>query len=110
MRSFAAVTISTLALVGCAAGYGATARTASLRLVAHTVRGTHFFRHERVRVTFTTDTRTTRIVRTSALGSFETGLPTAYDPCSTSLTITAAGVRGDTAVLKLPQRACPPPP
>lgn len=84
---------------------------ASLRVVGDTVRGTHFAPHELVRVTFLGPApRIQRRVRTTAKGAFTTSLPTAYDPCNESLTITARGATGDDARLKLPQRACPPSP
>ena len=82
----------------------------SLHLSGNTVRGAHFAPREVVRVTFLGPApRTQRRVRTTATGTFTVALPS-FDPCTESLTILAAGVRGDDARLKLPQRACPPAP
>jgi hypothetical protein len=105
MRALFIATIVSLLLAGAASGGQ---RTPTLSVSAQTVQGRHFYRHERVRVTFSRDVRTVVRVRATAAGSFVTPLPTAYDPCTETLVITAAGVRGDDARLKLPQRACPP--
>jgi hypothetical protein len=107
-----ALLLFSLALLGLgitgAAGSATTTRTPALRVSAQTVHGRQFYRHEKVRVAFASDVRVVVRVRTSATGSFDTPLPTAYDPCNGPLLITALGARGDTARLKLPQRACPP--
>lgn len=88
----------------------ALAITPSLRVVGDTVRGAHFVPRETVRVTFLGPApRTQRRIRTSAKGTFTVQLPS-FDPCLESLTILAAGLRGDIAQLKFPQRACPPSP
>jgi hypothetical protein len=88
----------------------ALAVTPSLRVMGDTVRGAHFAPRETVRVTFLGPApRTQRRIRTSATGTFTVQLPS-FDPCTESLTILAAGARGDDARLKLPQRACPPSP
>jgi hypothetical protein len=82
----------------------------SLRIAGDTVRGAHFAPREVVRVTIVGPApRTQRRIRTSATGTFTVALPS-YDPCLESLSIFVAGARGDTAELKLPQRACPPSP
>jgi len=82
----------------------------SLHVAGNTVRGAHFAPRETVRVTILGPApRTQRRIRTSATGTFTVQLPT-YDPCNMSLTVLAAGARGDAAQLKLPQRACPPSP
>ena len=101
------------AAVALAAALGSTASSAgtarpSLRLVGDTVRGVHFVPHERVRVTFMGSERVVRRLRTSSAGTFSTAEPQ-YDPCVESLVILAVGASGDSARLKLPQRACPPP-
>jgi hypothetical protein len=106
VRTFLIATIVSLLLASVAAGEPA--RTPTLRVSAQTVQGRHFYRHEKVRVAFAGDVRTVVRVRTTATGSFVAPLPTAYDPCTETLVITAAGARGDDARLKLPQRACPP--
>jgi hypothetical protein len=88
----------------------AVAITPSLHLSGDAVRGAHFKPREQVRVTiFGPAPLTQRRIRTSANGTFTVEVP-AYDPCLGSLVIRAAGVRGDSAQLKLPQRACPPAP
>lgn len=110
-------------LVACAASALALAVPAvagapapALRLVANeplTVRGVHFKTHERVRVTAYVDaTKRSKWIRSTALGTFKLSfdVPMAFDPCVESLRITAVGGRGSDAVLKLPQRACPPAP
>ena len=82
----------------------------SLQIAGDTVRGAHFKPREVVRVTILGPApRTQRRMRASATGTFTVVVP-AYDPCLESLTILAAGARGDDARLKLPQRACPPAP
>jgi hypothetical protein len=88
----------------------AIAVTPSLHVSGDTVHGAHFKPRESVRVTFLGPApRTQRRIRTSAKGTFTVQLPS-FDPCLESLTILATGLRGDRAQLKLPQRACPPPP
>lgn len=85
-----------------------TASPPALRIVESTVRGSHFRPHERVRIAFDlTGSRRVRRLTTSASGSFSTRL-VPFDPCLESLLITARGPAGDSARLKLPQRACPP--
>jgi hypothetical protein len=111
MRVLLAATFVSLGIgVAAATGSATTARNPALRVSAQTVQGRHFYRQEKVRVAFTGYVRAVVRVRTSATGSFDTPLPTAYDPCNGPLLITALGARGDTARLKLPQRACPPAP
>jgi hypothetical protein len=88
----------------------------ALRLVTTqplTVRGVHFKSHERVRVTDHDGTaKRAKVVRASATGTFKVtfAMPMAIDPCLESVRVTAAGARGSDAMLKLPQRACPPSP
>jgi hypothetical protein len=78
-----------------------------------TVHGRGFRAHEKVRVVVAlAGAKTVRSVRTTRAGAFTVQFATTvpYDPCNADLVATAAGVRGDSAVLKLPQRACPPSP
>jgi hypothetical protein len=88
----------------------------ALRLVSDqplTVRGTHFQPREKVRVTARFDTmRRSQLVRSTAAGTFKVSfdVPMAFDPCVESIRVTAVGGRGSDAMLKLPQRACPPAP
>ena len=102
--------------LGAAAGAAGAERVASLRLVAQaplTLHGARFHVKEPVRVVVRMGgTKVTRTVRTSAAGGFTVVIATAasYDPCNADLVATATGGRGDSAVLKLPQRACPPSP
>ena len=111
--SLIALACSALAFAGPAAG---SQSTAALRLVTTqplTVRGVHFKSHERVRVTQHLDASTRwKVVRATATGTFKVtfAVPTAIDPCLESVRVTAVGGRGSAAVLKLPQRACPPSP
>jgi hypothetical protein len=87
----------------------------TLRLVTTapvTLQGSGFRTGERVRVTVATDTaKRIAATRTTSTGSFAVRIaaPLPYDPCTSSLVATAVGARGDSATLKLPQRACPPP-
>jgi hypothetical protein len=111
MRAALVVGTIGLALGAAAAASPARGRRAPvLRVVAQTVRGTHFHRRELVRVTFRSSVRETHRVRADTKGSFTTPLPDSYDPCVGPLTIVAVGSRKDAARLKLPQRACLPPP
>ena len=83
---------------------------ATLQLVASTpltVRAAHFKLRERVRVTASTDSDTaTRVTRTTRRGVFSVDFGTlGKDPCAT-ITIKAAGAKGDRATLVVK----PPPP
>jgi hypothetical protein len=101
--------IVTVAVPTIAGGAGQ-AKVRAVTLSPLVVRGSHFHARERVRVTATPGG--SRHVRTAANGTFSASfgaLPA--DPCNGgSLTIAAAGSRGDRAelTLKLPRRACPP--
>jgi len=109
----AAAVCSALAL---AASALAAAPVPALRLASTqplTVRGVHFKSHERVRVTEHVGTgKWSRTVRASGIGMFTVSfaVATAVDPCLESVRVTAVGGRGSDAMLKLPQRACPPSP
>lgn len=109
----AAIAGSALALAGPAV---AAAPAPALRLVTDqplSVRGVHFKSHERVRVTQHVEAVTrSKVVRATAKGTFKVtfAVPVAIDPCLESVRVTAVGGRGSEAVLKLPQRACPPSP
>ncbi len=75
------------------------------------VSGLHFRPLERVRVEAVVGgIRLTRVVRSTRAGAFRAAFAARYDPCVETLRVSATGVRGDRAVEKLPQRACPPPP
>ena len=83
---------------------------ATLQLVDRsplTVRGAHFKLRERVRVAASTDSDTaTRVTRTTRRGVFSVDFGTlGKDPCAT-ITIKAAGAKGDRATLVVK----PPPP
>jgi hypothetical protein len=71
------------------------------------VAGTRFVHGERVRVRYGTSLR---VVRASPAGSFVAQFTVSADPCNGPVLITAVGTRGDTAAIKLPERACPPSP
>jgi hypothetical protein len=91
----------------------AVAQAPSLRLASSTpvkIRGIHFAAAEHVRLRIhTTSGTTSRQLIASSRGSFVAGLANlSYDPCTSSLTIRARGSAGSLAVLKLPQRQCPP--
>jgi hypothetical protein len=111
--SFIAVAGSALALAVPAVAAGP---PPALRLLSNqplTVRGAHFKAHERVRVTAYADAaKRSKLVRSTTIGTFKVSfdVPMAFDPCVESLRVTAVGARGSDAVLKLPQRACPPAP
>lgn len=78
-----------------------------------TVRGNGFHAKEKVRVTVNVGSvKQVRVVRATAAGVFTVELSNMapYDRCNDALLVRAAGTIGDTAVLKLPQRACPPSP
>jgi hypothetical protein len=103
-------------VAGALAGTAAAQTKPTLRLLAQsplTVRGVGFHAKEKVRVTVAVSSvKRVRVVRTTAAGAFtvEISNVTPYDPCNDTLRVNAAGAIGDTAVLKLPQRACPPSP
>jgi len=108
-----ALACSAIVFVGSAS---ASSSAPALRMVTTqplTVRGVHFKSHERVRVTQHLDATTrSKVVRATATGTFRVtfAVPMAIDPCLESVRVTAVGARGSEAVLKLPQRACPPAP
>ncbi len=99
--------LAALAVSGLA-GAVSTTRKPVLRLVGNDVQGRSFYRREVVRLRFTGTFDRQRRVRTTAIGAFSSPLPKAYDPCTGPLVISASGVRGDQALLKLPPRACAP--
>ena len=77
-----------------------------------TVRGAHFARVERVRVSFSAGgDAATRAVRTTGSGTFVAPAPEgfAYSPCGSPLVVVAVGSTGDRATLRLRQRECPSP-
>jgi hypothetical protein len=99
------------AIVAAVALGGRSAAPPRLSLASDTVRGMHFAPRELVRLSFAAGPAplNQRRVRTNAAGAFSLALPVVVDPCVESLAITARGARGDSARLKLPQRACPMP-
>jgi hypothetical protein len=85
-----------------------TVRFASL--VPVSVRGAHFVPGEHVRVTLLAGkTRKARTATATARGVFTLAFGTIAheDRCSGSMSLVALGARGDRAVYKLPQLACP---
>ncbi len=111
-RSAFIVALSALAIAFPAAAAGP---PPSLRLVSMgplTVHGAHFKARETVRLTLrSTDMKRARVLRSSLAGSFTVVYTSRIvDPCLETVRITAVGARGSDAVLKLPQRACPPAP
>lgn len=75
------------------------------------LQGTHFAGRERVRVTFQAKSTTVLTVRTSRAGAFVVSAPSGFtlDQCgSIAITVSAAGVHGDSALLRRPPRLCAP--
>jgi hypothetical protein len=103
---FAALAVAGLALASSITRTPA-AHKPVVRLVGNDIQGRAFYRHEVVRLKFTGPFELQRRVRTTAIGAFSATLPK-YDPCTGPLIITASGMRGDEASLKLPPRACAP--
>jgi len=103
-------------VAGALAGTAGAQVKPTLRLLAKsplTVRGVGFHAKEKVRVTVdVSSVNRVRVVRTTAAGAFTVEISNvlSYDPCNDTLVVKAAGAIGDKAVLKLPQRACPPSP
>lgn len=123
MRGGLAILIVALAAGTAAAGAGAGAMQkralptkASLRVTSNaplTLRGRGFRAKEKVRVVVRiSGAKTVSFARTTRAGAFTLQFvgTVPYDPCNADFVATAVGVRGDSAVLKLPQRACPPSP
>ena len=109
MRALAAAAVAALAATGAVAQ---TARP-TLRLVSvspTTVAGAHFKAREHVRVRLQTSERSaTRRLIATRLGRFVAHFGSQpFDPCNSSLSVTAVGARGSRAAVKLPQRECPP--
>ena len=85
----------------------------ALRLLAAsplTVKGVHFRAREHVRVSARLDDGVrVRYARANRLGRFGATFGYVnYDPCNSSLAVTAVGAFGSRAALKFPQRECPP--
>jgi hypothetical protein len=86
-----------------------TVRFSSLTPVVK-VRGAHFVPSERVQVVLDAGgAKLARLARASSTGAFtiELGALGEKDRCGTSISIVAAGRRGDRAVYELPQLECP---
>jgi hypothetical protein len=102
-----------LAVLAVAAPAAAAATKPTLRLSSEqpvTVRGAHFARLERVRVSFSAGgAAATRTVRTTESGALVATAPAdfAYSPCGAPLVVIAVGARGDRATLRIAQRECP---
>jgi|SRR2546425_3094486 len=101
---------ATLAAGSASARPAALAQVRVVTLKPLTVRGVHFTRGERVRVSASTGSATrVRRVLTGPTGGFTVAfadLP--YDRCSTRLTVVAVGAHGEHAFARLAQRECPP--
>jgi hypothetical protein len=107
--TFAAAAAALLFAATACAASSAGGSKPTLSLSRGKVHGTHFAARELVKVTFVGPApRTQRRVRSNASGAFAAALPTAADPCIGPLVVVARGATGDTARMKLPQRACPP--
>ena len=75
------------------------------------VHGSRFTRNEAVKVTFRVGgVVVARTVRTTTAGAFALPAPLTlgYDPCSTTLVITARGTSGELVTVKRPPRGCAP--
>src|SRR4051812_5554301 len=99
------------ALAACASAAAGTAHLTTARLTVVTttplvVSGAQFRPNERVRVT---SSQVTRIVRTTAAGTFRAsfGAAVVVDRCS-AFRVVAVGARGDQAVLTRPRPLCAP--
>jgi hypothetical protein len=109
------VILGVLAL-GCSSVSTEAASRATLRVTDSsplTVRGTSFKARERVRVSFTLETRTVvRRVRATAGGRFtaSAGEDVRVDRCGDFFLVVAVGNRGSRASLKAPLPDCPPSP
>jgi hypothetical protein len=76
-----------------------------------TVKGTHFAPRERVRVRFGSGSAVqVVIVRTNQLGTFVITVPSGIpdDQCGSPIVVSAAGVQGGAALLRIPPRMCAP--
>ena len=96
------------AIAGAATGVAPGVRFAGLTPVK--VQGSHFIPSEHVLLKVSAGkTRLTRTVLVSRGGAFTVnfGAIPARDRCSGVVSITATGLRGDSAAYKLPQMACP---
>lgn len=108
MRILVALVLGLFLAAAAYAASGTAARRPSLTVSGGSVHGRHFAALERVKVTVRGAGRAAwSRARASASGSFATALPT-QDPCLGRLVVTARGASGDSASLKLPQRACAP--
>jgi hypothetical protein len=102
-------TVSVALAVAGVASSATTAQKPALRFAGRTVQGRYFHPRETVRVTVGGTFQFVRVVRTTAVGAFAIDLPQPLDPCNAGLFVTASSTRGESAVLKLPPRLCPPP-
>jgi hypothetical protein len=104
------VTAASVSVVlAAAAAAGSAGPAPALTVARHAVQGSGFRRHETVRVAFRWSAASAVLVRAGANGAFTAPLPIAYDRCDDSIVIRATGLSGDHAVLRVAQRACPPP-
>ena len=109
-----ATSVAVLSIGTLAASAGTVAVTPTLTFVSVSplqVHGSHFRGRERVRVTFQgASTAPTVTVRTTLYGSFTLSAPSGFttDGCGPAFVISAAGVHGDTALLRRPARLCAP--
>ncbi len=113
---FLGLVVGALAVgVAVQAGRGSPAAgSPTLRAVALaplTIRGERFQADERTTVNVSLDgNRLRQVVRASGSGTFTSRFSVAVDACNGGLAVTAVGGRGSRALLKLPQRLCPPAP
>jgi hypothetical protein len=106
--TFASAAVTLLVAATACAASSAGSTKPQLKLARGSVHGSHFASRELVRITLVGPApRIQRRVRTNAHGAFNAALP-AHDECLGPLLVVARGSSGDTARLKLPQRACPP--
>ena len=113
MLRIAALLIATAVAAVVSGGAPAAPSKPALRLLATSplaVKGFHFRAGERMRVSARLDdTVRVRHARANRLGRFGATFGYVnYDPCNSSLVVTAVGGFGSRAALKFPQRECPP--
>ena len=109
MRILLALALGLFLAAAAYAASGTVTQRPRLALSAGSVHGSHFAARERVVVRARAGSQTTtRRISTSASGRFVAQL-SSFDPCLGPLLVTARGATGDSASLKLPQRACAPP-
>lgn len=107
MRSLVAAAGIALAFALSSSATAQTTTTPKLRVAGQMIVGVGFHARERVRVRFISVATHTRILRTTANGTFATPVAP-YDSCRSVLTVKAVGARGDAASVLVPRSNCLP--